>query len=330
MKNVLSAIQPTGDLHLGNYFGAVQNWVRLQDDYNCTYGVVDYHSMTMPYQADKLRQNTWKMVFQLLAAGIKEENLFVQSLVPEHTELCWILSCVTSYGQLTRMTQFKDKSGQVTEGDKDGFISGGLFLYPILQAADILIYRADYVPIGKDQKQHLELSRNIAERFNAQFKTDYFQHPEPLFTEVPKLLSTADPSRKMSKSLGPKHVINLFEEEARVRKQIRSAVTDTGEDTQGAMSPGVRNLFTLLRATGAQEAHDSLLQDYRAESLRYADLKEAVADSLVGLINPMRERYQEIYADRKNIKRRIKASSAEIRQTAQQTVKEVKSIVGLL
>ena len=330
MKNVLSAIQPTGDLHLGNYFGAVQNWVRLQDDYNCTYGVVDYHSMTMPYQADKLRQNTWKMIFQLLAAGIKEENLFVQSLVPEHTELCWILSCVTSYGQLTRMTQFKDKSGQVTEGDKDGFISGGLFLYPILQAADILIYRADYVPIGKDQKQHLELSRNIAERFNAQFKTDYFQHPEPLFTEVPKLLSTADPSRKMSKSLGPKHVINLFEEEARVRKQIRSAVTDTGEATAGEMSPGVRNLFTLLRATGAQEAHDSLLQDYRAESLRYADLKEAVADSLVGLINPMRERYQEIYADRKNIKRRIKASSAEIRQTAQQTVKEVKSIVGLL
>ena len=226
MKRVLSAIQPTGDLHLGNYFGAVKNWVDLQDKYSCIYGVVNYHSMTMPYNAADLRENTWKMIFQLMACGIKSENLFIQSLVPEHTELCWILSCVTSYGELSKMTQFKDKREQLEEKDNQAFISSGLFSYPVLQAADILIYRADYVPVGKDQEQHLELSRNIAARFNHQFGKEYFAHPEPLFTEIPKLLSPADPTKKMSKSLGEKHYINLFGDPNRIRKQIKSAVTD--------------------------------------------------------------------------------------------------------
>ena len=202
MKNVLSCVQPTGDLHLGNYFGAVQNWVRLQDQYECRYGVVDYHSMTMPYNPAQLRENTWRMVFYLLACGIKPEHLFIQSLVPEHAELAWILSCTSSYGELTRMTQFKDKTEQLREADKEAFVSVGLFAYPVLQAADILIYHADYVPVGKDQEQHLELSRNIAQRFNHQFGREYFVHPEPLFTETPKILSPADPTKKMSKSLG--------------------------------------------------------------------------------------------------------------------------------
>ncbi|MCB0969809.1 MAG: tryptophan--tRNA ligase, partial [Ilumatobacter sp.] len=181
------------------------NWVRLQDEYNCFFGVVDYHSMTMPYKADQLRTNTWKMVFQLLACGIRPDQLFVQSLVPEHVELSWILSCVTSFGELSRMTQFKDKMDQLKEKDKDALVSSGLFLYPILQAADILIYHADYVPVGKDQEQHLELSRNIAQRFNHQFGKEYFRLPEPLFTETPKILSPADPTRKMGKSFGEKH-----------------------------------------------------------------------------------------------------------------------------
>jgi tryptophanyl-tRNA synthetase len=226
MKTVLSCIQPTGDLHLGNYFGAVQNWVNLQGKYKCIYGVVDCHSMTMPYKATDLKENTWKMVFQLLACGIKPENLFIQSLVPEHTELAWYLSCVTSYGELQKMTQFKDKREQLEEKDNQAFISTGLFFYPVLQAADILIYQADYVPVGKDQEQHLELSRNIAARFNHQFGKDFFAHPEPLFTEIPKLLSPADPTKKMSKSLGEKHYINLFGEDEAIRKQIKKAVTD--------------------------------------------------------------------------------------------------------
>lgn len=329
MKNVLSCIQPTGDLHIGNYFGAVQNWVRLQDAYQCTYGVVDYHSMTMPYDPIQLRTNTWNMVFQLLACGIQPENLFIQSLVPEHVELCWILGCTTSYGELTRMTQFKDKGEQLRESDKDAFISLGLFAYPVLQAADILIYRADYVPVGKDQEQHLELSRNIAQRFNHQFGKEYFVHPEPLFTETPKILSPADPNRKMSKSLGEKHYINLFSEEDRIRKQIKSAVTDTGETAAGEMSVGVKNLFELIRACGNMAAYDSLMADYNAGALRYSALKETTADSLVALITPFRERLAALHANQKAVQDQIRESSATIRQRAQKTLLEVREISGL-
>ena len=328
-KQVLSCIQPTGDLHLGNYFGAVKNWVGLQDDYNCTYGIVDNHSMTMPYQAAKLRQNTWKIVFQVLACGVKPENLFIQSYIPEHLELSWILGCVTSYGELTRMTQFKDKSAQVKSGDKDAHISGGLFYYPVLQAADILIYHADFVPIGKDQEQHLELSRNIATRFNNQFKKEYFVHPEPLYTEIPKLLSLADPSKKMSKSLGEKHYVNLFAEDARIRKQVRSAVTDTGE-SDGLMSAGVKNLFELLRACGKNEMHAQLTKDFEAGALRYSDLKDGVADTLVELIAPFREKMEELNENKKNIKAQIQDSSSDIRKVAQQTLREVRELAGLM
>ncbi len=329
MKNVLSCVQPTGDLHLGNYFGAVQNWVRLQDQYECRYGVVDYHSMTMPYNPAQLRENTWRMVFYLLACGIKPEHLFIQSLVPEHAELAWILSCTSSYGELTRMTQFKDKTEQLREADKEAFVSVGLFAYPVLQAADILIYHADYVPVGKDQEQHLELSRNIAQRFNHQFGREYFVHPEPLFTETPKILSPADPTKKMSKSLGEKHYINLFGEPDRVRKQIKSAVTDTGETKAGERSAGVSNLFELLRASESLEAHESLMTDYQAGALRYSDLKESVANALIELINPFRERFAALEADQKNVKLQIQASSAEIRKRAQQTLQEVRDITGL-
>jgi tryptophanyl-tRNA synthetase len=327
---VLSAIQPTGDLHLGNYLGAVQNWVNLQDKYHCFYGVVDYHTMTMPYQAKKLRENTWNMVFQLLACGVQKEYLFIQSLVPEHAELCWILGCMVPFGDLTRMTQFKDKSDQLKGKDKDAFISGGLFYYPVLQAADILIYRADYVPVGKDQEQHLELSRGIANRFNYQFRTDYFKEPQPLFTEVPKVLSLADPTRKMSKSLGEKHVINLFGEPERIRKQVRSAVTDTGDTPAGTMSPGVENLFTLLKACGASDIHQSLIGEYNKGSLKYSELKDAVGDALVELTGGFKERLSALMEDKREVKRSIKESSSKIRERAQQTLNEVRELTGLM
>lgn len=329
MKNVLSAIQPTGDLHLGNYFGAVKNWVELQDEYRCTYGVVDYHSITMPYNPVQLRENTWKMVYYLLACGVKAESLFIQSLVPEHVELAWILSSVTPYGELARMTQFKDKMAQLQEKDKEAFISHGLFAYPVLQAADILIYHADYVPVGKDQEQHLELSRNIAQRFNTQFGKDYFRFPETMFTETPKILSPADPNRKMSKSLGEKHYINLFGEPERIRKQVKSAVTDTGDTPAGQMSAGVDNLFTLLRSCRYTEAHDALMTDFHAGALQYSALKEAVADALVNLTTPFRERFEAIQADKKTVKAQIQDSSAVIRERAKQTMREVRELCGL-
>ena len=328
-KSVLSCIQPTGDMHIGNYFGAVHNWVQLQSEYKCFYGVVDNHAMTMPYDPQKLRDSTWKMVFNLLACGVKTENLFIQSLVPEHIELSWILSCVASYGDLTRMTQFKDKTDQLREKDKDAFVSVGLFAYPVLQAADILIYRADFVPVGKDQEQHLELTRTIAERFNRQFDKELLPAPQGLYTPTPKILSTADPLRKMSKSLGEKHYINVFGDLDRTRKQIKSAVTDSGEAST-EMSPGVKNLFEIMRACGANAAADSLMLDYAAGSLRYGDLKETTANALIGFLAPIQERSAALQADKGAIKAQIQESSHVIRMRAQETMREVRDLTGLI
>lgn len=328
-KRVLSCIQPTGDMHFGNYFGAVKNWVDLQAEYECFYGVVNYHAMTMPYDSKKLVHNTWELIFNLMATGLKTETLFIQSLVPEHAELCWIFNCFTSYGQLSRMTQFKDKSKQ-SEESSEGFISAGLLNYPVLQAADILIYRADFVPVGDDQDQHLELARNIAQRFNNQAGKEYLILPKALHTEVPRVMSTAEPTRKMSKSAGEKHYINIFAEPDRIRKQIRSAVTDAGDTPAGEMSPGVKNLFSLLKACDKSEAYDSLMNNYNAGNLKYVDLKEAVAEALVEISNPFRQRKAEINANKKEVKEQVKASSVEIRKRAQETIREVKELSGLL
>ena len=329
-NQVLSCIQPTGHLHLGNYFGAVRNWVELQKDYDCIYGVVDYHAMTMPYDVNKLRNNTWELIINLVASGIEPENIFIQSLVPEHAELCWIFNCFCSYGRLTNMTQFKEKS-QDTE-QKGSFISAGLLDYPVLQAADILIYNAGYVPVGKDQDQHLELSREIAQRFNHSVGKEYFVMPEPLYTETPKIKSTADPNRKMSKSAGEKHYINVFDDENRIRKQIRSAVTDSGESLSDEMSAGVANLFEILSACRAKETYESLLSDYKSGTLQYGMLKEGVAEELIKELAPLKERKAQLSEKeaKKELKYKIKQSSAEIRKKAQNTLKEVKELVGLL
>ena len=330
-KQVLSCIQPTGDMHLGNYFGAVKNYVDLQTDYDCNYGVVDYHAITMPYDIKKLRTNVWDLTFNLIAVGVDPSNLFIQSLVPEHAELGWIFNCFCSVGRLTNMTQYKDKSSKVTTTGKDGFISAGLLNYPVLQAADILIYKADFVPVGKDQSQHLELTREVAQRFNHFVGKEYFVMPATLHTDSPNIRSTADPARKMSKSAGEKHYISLFSDEARVRKQVRSAVTDTGDDAGDAMSPGIANLFELLKATGKNESgHEGLISDYNAGTLKYADLKQVVADAVVAMILPFQERKKELLENKRNIKDQVKQSSIEIRKQAKETVREVKDLIGLL
>jgi tryptophanyl-tRNA synthetase len=316
-------------MHYGNYFGAVKNWVDLQSDYECRYGVVDYHAMTMPYNPKKLRENSWELIINLMATGIQPQYLFIQSLIPEHSELGWIFNCFASYGQVTRMTQFKDKSSQ-SEAIGEGFISVGLFDYPVLQAADILIYRADYVPVGKDQDQHLELTRNIAQRFNNIVGKEYFVLPEPLYTETPNIRSTADPLRKMSKSAGEKHYINVFAEDAVIRKQIKSAVTDTGDTSSGEISPGVANLFELLKACGKKEIHQSLMESYNSGSLKYVDLKEATADALVELSSRFRQKKAELNSNKKEVKDMIKASSENIRKQARQTLMEVKELAGLM
>ncbi len=329
-KQVLSAIQPTGNLHLGRYFGAIKNWVDLQEKYDCIYGIVNYHAMTMPFDPKKLNQQVWDLAYDLIAVGLKPENIFIQSMIPEHTELAWIFNCVSSYGELQRMTQFKDKTQQINEKDKDAFISTGLFTYPVLQAADILIYKADYVPVGKDQEQHLELSRNIAQRFNQIVGKEYFRLPEILFTETPKVMSTADPTRKMSASLGPKHYINIFAEADTIRKQIKTAVTDSGETPQGQLSQGVENLLSLLEASGGKDISSTLRSEANSGSMQYGKLKEAVSDQIVSLTNVFREKRKAIEENKQIYQELVELASERIRKQAQTTIKEVKELIGLM
>lgn len=337
-KIIFSGIQPTGEQHIGNYFGAVKNWAALQHtgEYKCVYCVVDLHAMTMPYDAGSLKKNTEGLYIDLLAAGLDPNKsiVFVQSQVPEHTELAWVFACLASYGDLTRQAQFKDKSEQLgakTSDDptKGEFISAGLFTYPVLQAADILLYRAGYVPVGKDQEQHLELSRTIAKRFNYQFGEEYFPEPQVLSTETPKVLSLADPTKKMSKSLGPKHYVGLFEDEKSVRSKVKSAVTDTGaQDVE--MSPGVDNLLGLLRACNRNEVAQQFANEFASGGLRrYAPLKEAVADALVELTSGMRARREEIAKDREAVRKTMWENALKAREVAAQTIKDVRRLAGL-
>ena len=329
--DVLSLIQPSGDLTLGNYFGAVANWVRLQDEKRCLFGVVDYHSMTVPFDAKKLRQRTWDMAIDLQACGLDPEKclLIIQSLVPEHTELAWIFASITPYAWVAKMTQFKDKARQVEAQGMS--YSAGLLLYPVLQAADILIYKARQVPVGGDQDQHLELARDIARVFNREF-AEIFPEPTPLHTETPKILSPADPTKKMSKSLGPKHAIGVFEEPDAIRRKVKSAVTDTGDapvNDDGTLSPGVEGLITLLEASGHVADAKGFRDEYAQGNRRYAPLKARVADALVSFTEPMRERRKALRSDRKAVKRRLKESSAEARVIARATLAEVREATGL-
>lgn len=330
MNRILSGIQPTSKIHIGNYFGAVKNWVKLQENYTCYFCVVDLHAITMPYDPKDLKNNTLEMYIALLACGINPQKavLFIQSMVPEHTYLMWLLNCVTSYGELGRMTQFKDKSQFLLENSKDHFISAGLFNYPILQAADILIYKADFVPVGKDQEQHLELSRNIALRFNNLFG-EYFPLPQPLFTETAKVMSLADPEKKMSKSLGEKHYIGLFDSEDTIVSKVKKAVTDTGGTSSHEMSPGVRNLFEIIKACGRNDLYDPLIHDFYAGNLMYKNLKEAVAEAVINLVRPISAERNRLYANLDYVYQLMREGQEKAQETASQTLKEVKLLLGL-
>jgi len=328
---VFSGIQPTGDMHMGNYIGAVANWVKLQESHQCVYSIVDLHSMTMPYRAETLRSNTQQMFIDLLACGVDPDKsiLFIQSQVPEHAELCWILSCVCPYGDLRRMTQFKQKS---EKGEKRGndFVSAGLLCYPILQAADILMYHASAVPVGKDQEQHLELARVIARRFNEQFSVEFFAEPQPLLTEAPKIASLADPCKKMSKSDGERHYIGLFEDERGIREKIKAAVTDSGDAApDDEVSPGVTNLLSILRALDKTSTVEAFKQDIKKGNRRYRDLKETVADALVELTARLRVKRMEIAEDLRAVSDLSDRMAEQARAIARETVREVRKLVGL-
>ena len=320
---VFSGIQPTGAVHLGNYLGAIRNWARLQEEYESYICIVDMHAITVPYEGPEMPARTFDLALDILASGIDPERsvFFIQSCVPEHTELCWIFNSLTSVGALERMTQFKEKSEQYREN-----VNAGLFDYPVLQAADILLYKAGLVPVGDDQLQHLELCREIARRFNGRFG-ETFPEPKAALTSAPRVMALNDPTRKMSKTLEGSY-ITLLDSETEIRKKIGRAVTDTGP-SEGEMSPGVKNLFTLLQALGSAESARHFEEQYAAGTLRYSELKPAVADAVVGALNPIRERREELAAHPERVWAALDSGAQRARAVAVETMAEVRTKMGL-
>lgn len=291
-KRVFSGIRPTGDLHLGNYLGAVRSWIALQDQYECIYGIVDYHAITTPFDPRELPRDTWNLVVDYLAAGVDPERslLVIQSHLPEHTELAWILGTITPVSWLERVPTYKEKSQEHPE-----YVNLGLLAYPVLQAADILIYKAEAVPVGEDQLPHIELTREVARRFNHMFGPTF---PEPqaiVNRDTARVMSLTEPEKKMSKSHGPKSYIALSDPPEVIREKIMKAVTDVGPRPEG-MSPGVANLFRLLRIFAEPAVYEDLRARYEAGTLRYVELKEILAEAIVRGLEPFRQRRQELLA----------------------------------
>ena len=325
MKRVFSGMQPSGELHLGNYIGALRNWVEEQEECDNIFCVVDQHAVTADFEPDQLRTNVRQLVGLYLAAGLDPEHttLFVQSHVPEHTELAWLLNCVTPIGWLQRMTQFKDKA----EGQRER-VSTGLFTYPLLMAADILLYQADGVPVGEDQKQHVELARDIAQRFNNLYG-DIFTVPEPMIRGVgARVMGLDDPTRKMSKSEdGQYHSIGLLDEADVIRKKFARAVTDSQKDIRfDPDRPGVHNLLTIYQALSGerQEAIES-----RFEGKGYGDLKREVADQVIAALEPLQVRYRQIDEDSGFIEQVLRDSVDKLRPTATATMDQARRAMGL-
>ncbi len=326
---VLSGIQPTADsFHLGNYLGAIRQWAALQEDHDAYYCVVDLHAITVEQDPQLLRQRTRIAAAQLLAAGIDPDRstVFVQSQVPEHTQLCWVLGCLTGFGEAGRMTQFKDKSSR--QGAERATV--GLFTYPVLQAADILIYRADRVPVGEDQRQHLELTRDLAQRFNSRFGAT-FPVPEPyIIKETAKILDLQDPTAKMSKSSSsPSGIIDLLDPPEVSTKKIRSAVTDTEREVRfdEEHKPGISNLLTIYAALDRRSVAQ-LVEDYAGRG--YGDLKKDLAEVVADFVTPFRNRVLVYLDDPSALDAVLASGAAKAKRVAAQTLAQVYDRVGFL
>jgi tryptophanyl-tRNA synthetase len=328
LPRVLSGIQPTaGSFHLGNHLGALRQWVRLQEDTEAFYCIVDLHAITVAQDPAELRRNTLVSAAQLLALGVdpQRSTLFVQSHVPEHLQLSWVLECLTGFGEASRMTQFKDKSQR--EGTAGTTV--GLFTYPVLMAADILVYRADQVPVGDDQRQHLELTRDLATRFNGRFG-DTFPLPEGIIPAgAARVMDLQSPDKKMSKSLPPAGCVLLLDDPKVTAKKIRSAVTDTGREVVAdpVGKPGITNLLTIhsaLSGTSIPELEE------RFAGRGYGDLKKELAEVVVDFVTPVRERTQELLDDPAELQRTLAQGAARAREVAARTVADAYDKVGFL
>ena len=324
---ILSGMQPTSDsLHLGNYIGALVNWVRLQDDFDAYYFVADLHALTVPTEPEVLRRRTRVTAAQYIAGGVDPERsaVFCQSHITAHAELGWVMNCLTGFGEASRMTQFKDKTARGQSA------TVGLFTYPMLMAADILMYDAAYVPVGEDQRQHLEITRDLAERFNTRFGDTLVVPDAYIVKESARIMDLQDPTSKMSKSTSsPKGLIDLMDDPARIAKNIRSAVTDTEAEVRydPEAKPGVSNLLvvhSVLSGTPVEQVAASFA------GRGYGDLKKEVADVVVEALTPFQERMKQLLDDPAELDRIVAAGAERAAEVAEATMARVRDAVGLL
>jgi tryptophanyl-tRNA synthetase len=324
MTRVFSGIQPTGDLHLGNYLGAVRNWVEIQDESDAIFCVVDLHALTLPKGKGEVRDGSLRLSQLLLASGLDPDRciLFLQSHVREHTECAWLMECNVSYGELKRMTQFKDKS------DRAEFISAGLFTYPALQAADILLYDTDEVPVGEDQRQHVEVTRDIAERFNSRYGETFVIPKAVIPRSGARVMDLQRPQDKMSKSQdSPQGTVNMLDEPDAIAKKFKRAVTDTETEVRYdvAAKPGVSNLLSILAAaTGGDPEKLAVGYD------QYGPLKSDTADAVIELLRPIQARLHELAADPAETSRLLAVGADKAREIAAVTLARAKTNIGLL
>lgn len=323
---MLSCIQPTGDVHLGNYLGALRNWVIGQHECDAFHGIVDLHSLTVTTEPGVVGDNTLRLAAMLFAVGLDPDiaTVFVQSHVPEHPQLGWIMECTVSYGELSRMTQFKDKSAR-REAE---FISAGLFTYPALQAADILLYDTNEVPVGEDQRQHIEITRDIAERFNSRFGTTFVM-PKPVVPRAgARVMDLQDPTSKMSKSASSDSgLVYLLDEPSSVLKKFKRAVTDSESEVRfdRTEKPGVSNLLEILAAvTGETPEH--LATKYS----QYGPLKSDAGEAVVELLRPIQQRYHDLIDDREELQRLLRKGAEKARTVAAATYARACSAIGLI
>jgi len=329
MPRVFSGIQPTADsFHLGNYLGALRQWVALQETHDAVYCVVDLHAITVPQDPALLRRRSRIAAAQLFSAGLDPERciVFVQSHVPEHAELAWVLGCLTGFGEASRMVQFKDKAARAGADQA----SVGLFTYPVLQAADILLYQTDQVPVGEDQRQHLELSRDLAQRFNHRYGATFVVPGPYILRDVAKIADLQDPAIKMSKSASsPQGIVDVLEDPAAIRRKIARAVTDPGSEIRAddEAKPGVTNLLRIYAALSGQSV-PSLQERYAG--VGYGAFKKDLAEVVVDAFAPIRERTEKMLADEAELDRMLAHGAARASQVARQTMRTVRDRIGFL
>lgn len=336
---ILTCAQPTGDLTIGNYLGAIKNWAAMLDDYNCFFGVVDMHAITVKYTPAELRKNTLSCVAQYIACGLDPErsNIFIQSHVTGHTELAWLLSCITPIGDLQRMTQFKEKAAKLgfksSEDSNDlkfshegaraqASVNSGLLMYPVLMAADILLYNADAVPVGNDQKQHLELCRDLAQRFNHTY-SETFTIPKPFIPKAgARVMSLQDPSRKMSKSdENQSSTLYILDKPDVLKKKIMSAVTDSGSEiVASADKPGVTNLLQIYSTMSGREVGEL---EERLAGKGYGDLKKEVADAVIAVMEPVQAKYDALIVEKAYLQSVLKSGADAAQKRAYKVLGKV-------